>query len=268
MLRAHGRFLDDYRQAPLRIVNHLSRQLDLPPVLLLDRPRRDPTGRVQAQRIRRYLGIRSFDRAAEADLRDWIRQGAVEGRSVIELLRRAEDRLRAWQVMVPRASTLARIVASEGARATTELFTIVAQRLSASLRDAISLLLEVPEGDARSSLFRLKDHAKSAKAATIKGDLGRLGLIDELLAGGTGLDDIDPRILRQLGELGRRYDAGDLRRFARSKRDALVACHLVEARKSLLDRVVELHDQFMTTMSRRARLAADAQLRAALALAK
>ena len=36
MLRAHGRFLDDYRQAPLRIVNHLSRQLDLPPVLFLE----------------------------------------------------------------------------------------------------------------------------------------------------------------------------------------------------------------------------------------
>jgi hypothetical protein len=27
MLRADGRFLDDYRQAPPRIVNHLSRQL-------------------------------------------------------------------------------------------------------------------------------------------------------------------------------------------------------------------------------------------------
>jgi hypothetical protein len=32
MLRAYGRFLDDHRQAPLRIVNHLSRQLGLPPV--------------------------------------------------------------------------------------------------------------------------------------------------------------------------------------------------------------------------------------------
>lgn len=223
MLRAHGRLLDDYRKAPLRIINHLSRQLDLPPVLLLDRPRRDPTGRVQAQRIRRYLGVRSFDRTAEADLRDWVRQGAVEGRSVIELLRRAEGRLRTWQAMVPGASTLERIVASEVACATTDLFAMVAQRLPASLRDAISLLLEVPEGDARSSLFRLKDHAKSATAATIKGDLVRLRLIDELLAGGTGLDDVDARILRQLGELGRRYDAGDLRRLARPKRDALVA---------------------------------------------
>ncbi|HTV45754.1 MAG TPA: DUF4158 domain-containing protein, partial [Stellaceae bacterium] len=45
MLRAYGRFLDDYRQAPLRIVNHLSRQLDLPPVLFLGPPEREPTER-------------------------------------------------------------------------------------------------------------------------------------------------------------------------------------------------------------------------------
>src|SRR3954454_24952138 len=57
MLRTHGRFLDDYRQAPLRIVNHLSRQIGLPPVLFLDLPGREPTERVQAQRIRSYLGL-------------------------------------------------------------------------------------------------------------------------------------------------------------------------------------------------------------------
>ena len=31
MLRVHGYFLDDYRHAPIKIVNHLSRQLGLPP---------------------------------------------------------------------------------------------------------------------------------------------------------------------------------------------------------------------------------------------
>ena len=55
VLRGYGRFLDDYRHAPIKIVNHLSRQLELPPVLFLDRSGREPTERVQAQRIRRYL---------------------------------------------------------------------------------------------------------------------------------------------------------------------------------------------------------------------
>ena len=110
LLRAYGRFLDDYRQAPSRIVNHLSRQLDLPPVLSLDRARRGPTERAQAQRTRRYLGIRSFDQTAEADLRGWVRQGALEGRSGAELLGRAEDRLRTWQVMLPAARAVAQRV--------------------------------------------------------------------------------------------------------------------------------------------------------------
>ena len=73
-----------------------------------------------------------------------------------------------------------------------------------------------------------------------------------LLAGGTDLNGIDPRIIRQLGQLGRRYDARDLRRFAKPKRDALVACYLVEGRKTLLDQIVEMSDQFLTGMSRRA----------------
>src|SRR4051812_10247189 len=158
MLRAHGRLLDDYRQAPLKIVNHLSRQLGLPPVLFLDRPGRAQTERAQALRLRRYLGLRRFDRAAAADLRDWLRQGAVEGRSAAELLARAEDKPREWRVMLPAVGTLERLVAAEVAHATSSLFETVANRVPAALHASIDLLVEVPEGDARSSLFRLKEY--------------------------------------------------------------------------------------------------------------
>ena len=78
------------------------------------------------------------------------------------------------------------------------------ERRRALVGSVISLLLEVPEGDARSSLFRLKDYPKSANAAVIKADIIRLRLIEDLLGTGGELDDLDPRIVRQLGELGRR----------------------------------------------------------------
>jgi TnpA family transposase len=257
VMRAHGCFLDDYRHAPIKIVNHLSRQIGLPPVLFLDRPGRAQTEREQSLRIRRHLGIRGFDREAAADLRAWLRQGAIEGRSAAELLLRAEDKLREWRVMLPAASTLERLVAAEVTHATTDLYEMVTSRLPPTLRDAIDLLVEVPEGDVHSSLFRLKDYPKSANAAVIKGDIVRLHLIEELLGKGAGLDDLDPRIVRQLGQLGRRYDAGDLRRFAKPKRDALVACSLVEARQALLDQIVEMNDLFLTGMNRRSRTAVE-----------
>jgi TnpA family transposase len=259
MLRTHGRFFDDYGNAPIKIVNHLSRQLGLAPVLFLDRSGREPTERVQAQRICRYLGLRRFDKATETNLREWLTQGAIEGRTSSELLLKAEEKLRGWQVVLPGTSTLERIVTSIAANATAELLNAISGRLPEKLRADIDLLVEVPEGDARSSLFRLKDYPKSANAAVIKADIVRLRLIEQLLDPGAGLDDLDPRIIRQLGQLGRRYDAGDLRRFAKPKRDALVACYLVEARKILIDQIVEMNDLFLTSMNRLSRNAVEKQ---------
>ena len=151
MLRTHGRFLEDYRQAPLRIVNHLSRQIGLAPVLFLDRPGRGQTERAQALRIRRYLGLKSFDRRGRRGSQGLAaprgsrraqhdRTPGAGGRPVAGLADHAAG-----------AGTLQRIVTSEVARATASLFDKVAARLPAPLREAIDLLLEMPEGDARSS---------------------------------------------------------------------------------------------------------------------
>jgi len=43
VLRQTGRFLDSYRQVPIRILTHLSRQLDLSPVLLVSETERSAT---------------------------------------------------------------------------------------------------------------------------------------------------------------------------------------------------------------------------------
>ena len=125
-----------------------------------------------------------------------MRQGAGEGRGATELLSQAEDKLRSWRIMLPAPGTLERIVNSVVAQANAELFEKVAGRLSAGLRGSIDLLLEVPRGDARSSLFRLKDYPRVPNVGVIKGDIIRLRLIEGLLAGGTGLDVLDPLVVR------------------------------------------------------------------------
>ena len=105
-----------------------------------------------------------------------MRGGALEGRTAADLLIQAEEKLRGWHVMLPGASTLERIVASVAAHTTADLFDTISGCLPEKLRADIELLVEVPEGDARSSLFRLKDYAKSANATVIKGDIVRLRL--------------------------------------------------------------------------------------------
>jgi len=52
VLRLYGRFLGEYAAVPVRILNHISRQLRLPPVLSLERPERPATETEQQQRLR------------------------------------------------------------------------------------------------------------------------------------------------------------------------------------------------------------------------
>ena len=59
-------------------------------------------------------------------------------------------------------------------------------------------------------------------------------------------------MVRHLALLAKRYDVHALKRFAPAKRHAMLACFLVETERSLLDQLVEMHDQYLTTMWRRA----------------
>jgi len=53
--------------------------------------------------------------------------------------------------------------------------------------------------------------------------------------------------------LAQRYSAPDLKRFADHKRYALMLAFLLETRKSLLDHLVLMHDQYVTEMCRHVR---------------
>jgi uncharacterized protein DUF4158 len=52
VVRHYGRFLDDYAGVSARILNFLSRQLDLPPVLAVEPSRREGTHQEHQRRIR------------------------------------------------------------------------------------------------------------------------------------------------------------------------------------------------------------------------
>ena len=93
----------------------------------------------------------------------------------------------------------------------------------------------------------------------IKGDIVRLRLVKICSVAAPGSTTSTHALTRQLGELGGRYNAGDLRRFAPAKRYTLITCYLIETRKILLDHIVEMNDLFLTGMARRSRNAVEKQ---------
>src|SRR5215831_6448051 len=97
-LRKYARFLGSYQQVPVKILTHLSRQLELSPVLFVPDIDRGATESDYQERIRLYLGYRAFDQRVEDELIQWLEIRATEGILPADLHRQTEGLLRSWQV--------------------------------------------------------------------------------------------------------------------------------------------------------------------------
>ena len=161
------------RQVPTKILTHLSRQLELSPVLFVSDAERSATEYDYQERIRQYLDWQAFDERAEEQLTRWLEMRAAEGAVPTDLLQQAESLLRSWHVVLPASSTLERLVASAAAQTQQAVFVRIAEHLSPTLCEDLDALLNVAPGDYRSALLRLKEYPPEASAAAILGYVTR-----------------------------------------------------------------------------------------------
>ncbi len=256
-LRALGRFVDDFAAVPVRIANHIGRQLGLPPSLFIAEPERPATASEQEQRIREYLGYRAFDAKAQQQLNRWLADMVAQGVDPEMLPGLAITTLRAWKVEIPGRSTLERHISNATAGGAGRLWQRFLARLPPDFREAIDRLLDVADGERYSTLFQLKQYPPEANPAAILSYLERFELLRSMGVERVDVSDLNTKIVEQLASLGYNYGARDLRRFTPAKRYALVTCFLVEAQKTTLDHLAEMNRQFLTGMARRSRRAVE-----------
>jgi TnpA family transposase len=252
-LRAYGRFLPETTPAPVAITNYLARQLALPLILFEQGPGRLATETEQLQRIRAYLHWQPFDADARVRLTTWLTQRATDDLLPSDLLARAEEMLQAWQIVLPAPSTLEELIASVTTSVQDDLYTRIAAGLSSALQRAMDDLLEGPSGERRSALFQLKEYPPEARNAVILRYIARYHFLRDLGVGAIDLSRLSLPMVRHFADLAKRYDVYELRRFAPTKRYALMACFLVEIHKTILDHIVALHDQLLTKKMREAK---------------
>ncbi len=261
MLRAYGRFVPEATAAPVAITNYLARQLDLPLVLFGEPPGRLATATEQLQRIRAYLGWSLFDVHAQQRLVHWLTQRATDDVLPIDLVSRAEEMLRSWQIVLPARSTLEELVDSITAGVQDEVYSRIAEGLPPELQRAMDDLLEVSSGARRSALFYLKEYPPEASNAVILRYIERYHFLRDLGVSVIDLKSLSSPMVRYFADMAKRYDVYELRRFAPTKRYALTACFLVEIHKTILDHIVALHDQLLTKKMREAKNAFETRYR-------
>ena len=255
MLWNCGRFLgDDFASVPVRIVG---RQLGLPPLLSLAPPARKNTDAEHEQRIREYLGFRLLDAEERQVLERQLEAKAADGARAEKLLEAAEQHLRERHVACPARSTIDRLIGRVTTLAEENLLGRLQERLGGNLCSRIEELLTVSDGEHRSMLARLKEYPPEPNPEVINDWLDRADLLESTGISKVDLGELDPTAIDYLAQNVRAYDVDDLKRFSPAKRQALVACFLVDAQKTTLDLLVEMHHVYLTGLNRRARNAAE-----------
>jgi TnpA family transposase len=252
-VRLHGRFLNQVHDLSPHLINYLGQQLDLPPSLAIGAPERKATYTDHRHNIMKYLGFQRFDDNAQERLESWIEQQARLGILPDELFQQVEKHLLNKRVLLPGPSVLERLIIHVCSDVHLQLFEMIFQQLSPELRQAIDRLLMAPDDEQRSYFYRLKEYPPAATISSMQSYLQRYQTVTE-----TGIDDFEtqmlsPSFVNYLFKQAKRCSAKDLKRFANHKRYALMICFLLETRKTLLDHLVTMHDQYVMDISRQAR---------------
>ncbi len=215
VLRQYGCFLDRYEDVPVRILNHLNRQLGLMSTVSVPEPEREATESNHQHRLREYLRYRTFDGEARILLDEHLRSRIAQGAWPEDLFDSAMDALRFWKVVPPAVATVQRIAASIAAVGREEMFGRIASRLEISARQALERVLEVQPGQSRSLLFRFREYPPEATPASLVDYLDRYRELTTLGVAGFDLSGTPPAVIDHLAQLTRRYDVQALKRLRR-----------------------------------------------------
>ncbi|BDS15697.1 Tn3 family transposase [Aureispira anguillae] len=252
-LRLHGRFIQRVNDLSFRIINYLNTQLNLPTNLAIKVTSRKATQSIHRKNILSYLGFKKFDEAIEKHLCYFLTEKANKGLLPDELFTQAQEYLFAQQILLPGHTVLDKLITNICSQVHLNLFEQVYRKLPNNLLKAIDNSLKLPKGQQRTLFFYLKEYPPSASITTLKSYLNKYTQLIEMGIDQIGDQLLDPSFQEYLYELTKKYRAKDLKRFSPHKRYSLMACFLLESRKKILDYIIQLHDQFIQDLVRKAK---------------
>jgi hypothetical protein len=109
-VRLTGRFPTNFELIGPTLLGHICAQLGLDGMLFLDYPQRQPTRHEHIERLKRYLGLRSFVADDQAVVADFVREQVRAGTPPDDLLEQCEEHLRTQRIVLPGITVLDKLV--------------------------------------------------------------------------------------------------------------------------------------------------------------
>lgn len=213
---------------------------------------RDTTRREHLTELYRYLGVKAFTNKIQQDCVANLLPMATRTDKGILLAEELLGYLQRNSVIIPAIDVVERTCAEAMAGGDKIVFQTLNTSLTPAHRDALDRLLE-SEDNRPSRLTWLLQPPGKINGKNVLQHLDRLNSI-ESLALPEGIDRaIHQNRLLKLAREGRKMSSRDLTRFSSARRHAILVCVLEEARATLTDEVIELHERMLNSLFSKAK---------------
>ncbi|ECJ5023181.1 TPA: DUF4158 domain-containing protein, partial [Salmonella enterica] len=213
---------------------------------------RDTTRREHLTELYRYLGVKAFTGKIQQDCITHLLSMATRTDKGILLAEELLVYLRQNNVIIPAIDVVERTCAEVMAGGDKIVFQTLNAPLTPAHRDALDHLLESSDNQPSRLTWLLQPPGK-INGKNVLQHLDRLSSI-ESLALPEGIDrTIHQNRLLKLAREGRKMSSRDLTRFSAARRHAILVCVLEEARATLTDEVIELHERMLNSLFSKAK---------------
>jgi TnpA family transposase len=252
-VRLTGRFPTQFEALSPSLLAHACAQLGLESLLFLDYPQRQPTRYEHIERLKRYLGLRTFTPDDHPPVNQFVREQVRAGVAPDDLLDRTEQYLRARQLVLPGVTVLDKLVTAAAIKAEEEFHELLGQRLTAEAKARVLALLTIPEGEKITAFQQLLQTAVRPSPDALARELDHLERVRALLPDALDLNDLPPQLLERWARLTGGLPTRSLQRYPEDKRLALLLCWLWRLRTQLIDTALTVGNELIAGVLRRAR---------------
>jgi hypothetical protein len=255
-IRLTGRVLYDFELVPRSLLTHICEQLSLEEPLFVVYPQRQPTRYEHVERLKAYLGLRSFTRHDHRLIADHIGQQVRAGARLHELLPGTEQILRLQAIVLPGVTVLERLVGAARVAAEEGLFGELSGRIDGATTERILSLLQAQPGQRLTPLQQLQQAAGRPSPEAFTHEVALLTQVRALVPEELDLSDLPSALLERLAGTVSGLPTQALLQFHPPKRVGLLLCWLWRLRTQLIDAALTISNELVAGVLRRARHAA------------
>ena len=242
------RFIPDKSNTPHSdVISRIASRLKLQPDLWPEYASREQTRWEHLTELYRYLKLSPFSRSLQKDCIQHLHPYAMRTDKGFMLAEEMLSWLHNNNVIFPSVDVIERTLAEVVTLADRAVFSALTAQLEKQHKSALDSLI-ISEGEQPSRLAWLLQPPGKINGKNVLQHIDRLNSIAALeLPDGIALSVHQNRLLK-LAREGRKMSSRDLAKFTDVRRYATLVCVIQEARATLTDEVIELHERILGTL--------------------